>query len=116
MLNNYAYYLSVRGEHLDKAEQMSKQSNEIQPDQSSYEDTYGWVFYKEGKFNDAKTWIEKALSHGADKSGTVLEHYGDILFKMGDLNKALEYWQKAKDAGDGSDLLDKKLAEKKLVE
>src|SRR3569832_436224 len=78
-LNNYAYYLSLRGEKLDKAEQMSKQSNELQPKQSSYEDTYGWIMYKMGKFNEAKTWIEKALADGSDKSAAVLEHYGDIL-------------------------------------
>jgi tetratricopeptide (TPR) repeat protein len=116
-LNNYAYYLSVRGDKLDKAEEMSKQSNEIQPDQASFEDTYGWIMYKMGKYKDAKTWIEKALAHGSDKSAAVLEHYGDILFKEGNNAKALEYWQKAKDAGDGaSEFLDKKLSEKRLIE
>jgi len=116
-LNNYAYYLSLRGEKLDKAEQMSKQSNEIQPMQASFEDTYGWIMYKMGKYKDAKEWIEKALSHGSDKSAAVLEHYGDILFKAGEITKALEYWQKAKDAGEGaSEFLDKKLSEKKVIE
>jgi len=117
-LNNYAYYLSVRGEKIDKAEQMSKQSNELQPNMPSYEDTYGWIMYKMGKYDDAKIWIEKAISHSGDKTdATVLEHYGDILFKSGELSKALEYWQKAKDAGPGgSELLDKKLTEKKLIE
>jgi tetratricopeptide (TPR) repeat protein len=116
-LNNYAYYLSLRGEKLDKAEAMSKQSNEIQPAQASFEDTYGWIMYKMGKFKEAKIWIEKALSHGSDKSAAVLEHYGDILFKDGDIDKALEYWKKAKDAGDGaSEFLDKKLSEKKVIE
>jgi tetratricopeptide (TPR) repeat protein len=116
-LNNYAYYLSVRGEKLEKAEEMSKQSNDIQPMQASFEDTYGWIMYKMGKYKDAKTWIEKALQHGSDKSAAVLEHYGDILFKDGDTSKALEYWRRAKDAGDGgSEFLDKKLSEKKLIE
>jgi tetratricopeptide (TPR) repeat protein len=73
--------------------------------------------YKMGKYKDAKTWIEKALQHGSDKSAAVLEHYGDILFKDGDTSKALEYWRRAKDAGDGgSEFLDKKLSEKKLIE
>lgn len=117
-LNNYAYYLSVRGEKMEKAEQMSKQSNDLQPNMPSYEDTYGWIMYKTGKYDDAKAWIEKAVTHSGDKTdATVLEHYGDILFKSGDIAKALEYWQKAKDAGPGgSELLDKKLSEKKLIE
>lgn len=115
-LNNYAYYLSERGEHLDKAESMSKLSNEIMPNQASFQDTYAWIFYKLGKFKDAKEWLEKAMSNGGDKNGTILEHYGDVLFKLGDITNAIEYWNKAKLAGDASDLLDKKIADKKLIE
>jgi tetratricopeptide (TPR) repeat protein len=117
VLNNYAYFLSMRGEKMDKAELMSKESNALEPDQGSYEDTYGWIMYKQGKYSEAKTWIEKSLSHGSDQSATVLEHYGDILYKLGDMAKAFEYWQKAKNAGDGaSEFLDKKLESRKLIE
>jgi tetratricopeptide (TPR) repeat protein len=117
VLNNYAYFLSMRGEKMDKAEQMSKESNTLEPDQGSYEDTYGWIMYKEGKYSEAKLWTEKSLSHGSDKSATVLEHYGDILYKLGDLTKAFDYWQRAKNAGEGaSEFLDKKLESKKLIE
>ena len=73
--------------------------------------------YKQGKYKEAKTWIEKSLSHGSDQSATVLEHYGDILFKLGDLNGAYDYWLKAKNAGEGaSENLDKKLESRKLIE
>jgi tetratricopeptide (TPR) repeat protein len=117
VLNNYAYYLSVRGEKLEKAEAMSRTSNELEPTTASYQDTYGWIMYKQNKLEDAKIWIEKAMTGGGDKSGAVLEHYGDILFKIGDSAKAFEYWQKAKDAGDGvSEFLDRKILEKKLFE
>ncbi len=114
-LNNYSYFLSVRGENLEKAEAMSKLSNELQPKTGSFEDTYGWIMYKQGKYKDAQTWIEKALADDGEKSAAVLEHYGDVLYKNGNTIKALEYWQKAKNAGDGaSEFLDKKILEKKL--
>ena len=117
VLNNYAYYLSLRGDKLERAEAMSKASNELEPGQSSYEDTYGWIMFKVGKYSDAKIWIEKALNSGGDKSATVLEHYGDVLYKLGDTNKAMEFWQKAKAAGDGaSELLDKKIQDKIFIE
>lgn len=117
VLNNYAYYLSMRGEKLDKAESMSRTSNELEPTQASYQDTYGWIMYKQGKYSDAKTWIEKSLSNSEDSSATVLEHLGDVYFRLGDTMKALEYWQKAKAAGEGaSEFLDKKILEKKLFE
>src|SRR5262249_53970493 len=117
VMNNYSYYLSLRGERLDKAEELSKQSNVLVPNSSSFEDTYGWILYRTGKFADAKTWIEKSLSHGSDKSAVVLEHYGDVLYKLGDTVRALEYWQKAKATGEpGSEFLERKINEKKLFE
>jgi tetratricopeptide (TPR) repeat protein len=117
VLNNYAYYLSVRVEQLDKAERMSRESNELEPKQASYQDTYGWIMYKQNKFDDAKLWIEKSLSNDADSSATVLEHYGDVLFKIGDTTRAIEFWLKAKSKGDGaSDFLDRKILEKKIFE
>lgn len=117
VLNNYAYYLSVRGERLEKAEQMSKLSNELEPNQASYEDTYGWIMFRLGRYNDAKEWIGKSLKNGSDNSATVLEHYGDVLFKLGDSAGALDYWQRAKNAGEGaSEFLEKKILERKYVE
>jgi tetratricopeptide (TPR) repeat protein len=117
VLNNYSYFLSLRGEKMEKAEAMSKLSNELEPNQASYQDTYGWIMFKMGKYEDAKIWIGKALSAGSDNSATVLEHYGDVLFKLGDTQNALEYWNKAKAAGDGaSEFLDRKIMEKKFFE
>jgi len=43
VLNNYSYYLSLRGESLSKAEQMAKKAVSIEPGNSSFQDTYGWV-------------------------------------------------------------------------
>ena len=117
LLNNYAYFLSVRNEKLEKAEEMSRESNVLEPKQASYEDTYGWIMYKMNKMSDAKLWVEKSLSNSEDSSATVLEHYGDILFKLGDTAKAFEFWQKAKVAGEGaSEFLDRKILEKKIFE
>src|SRR5207249_1646030 len=84
VLNNYSYFLSLRSEKLDEAEKMAEHANTLAPNTSAYEDTYGWVLYKEGKYAEAKDWIGKALAHGADTDGTVLEHYGDVSYKLGD--------------------------------
>lgn len=117
VLNNYAYYLSLRGENLAKADSMSKLSNTIVPDNDSYEDTYAWILFKEKKYDDAKAWLDKALSHGGDKNATILEHMGDVLFKLGRTEEAIDFWKRAKAAGtDVSDLLDKKIADKKYYE
>lgn len=108
-LNNYAYYLSERNEELEKAERMSKRSNELAPGQPSYQDTYAWILFRAGKFAEARTWIEKALASGGKDQGVIVEHYGDILYKLGETAAAMEQWRNAKLLGDASDTLDRKI-------
>lgn len=115
-LNNYAYYLSLRGEQLDKAATMSAHSNELQPNTASFEDTYAWILFKQKKYADAKVWIEKAILHDKTNSATQIEHYGDIMFYLGNTDAAVEYWKKAKSFGEQSPLLDRKINERKYVE
>jgi len=114
VLNNYAYYLSLRGTDLDKAEKMAKKAVSLEPQNASFQDTYGWVLFKQEKYREASEWILKAVQSKEDASAEVLEHYGDVLYKLGDASQALEYWIKAKQKGPGSELLDKKIADKKI--
>ena len=70
--------------------------------------------YAQKKYTDARLWIEKAITNGGAKSGTILEHYGDILYQLNETDKAVEQWQKAKTLGDTSDKIDAKIKNKKL--
>jgi tetratricopeptide (TPR) repeat protein len=115
VLNNYAYYLSLRNVNLDKAEQMAKKAVELDPGNGSDEDTYGWVLFKQGKYDGAKEWVEKAMQAG-ENSAVVLEHYGDILWKLGSSKEAVKYWEKAAKAGEGSEFLQKKVQDKTYYE
>lgn len=118
VLNNYSYYLSLKGENLDKAEKMAKKLNQLIANNSTYLDTYAWVLYKVGKYDLAEKTIAQSIENGGNKNPVILEHYGDILFKVNKKDKALEYWKKAKEKGKGkvSEFLDKKIKEKKLFE
>lgn len=115
-LNNYAYYLSIRGDQLDKASAMAKHANELEADNASFEDTYAWILFKQKNYKDAKVWMEKALQHGKNKSAVQTEHYGDILFYLGDTEGAVQNWKKAKEYGSTSPALDRKINEKKYSE
>ncbi len=111
-LNNYAYFLSLRKEKLEKAEKFSRRSNELSPNNRSFIDTYGWILYQQGKYKEAEEWLNRAVKMGGKSS--ISEHYGDVLYKLDRKEEALKYWQDAKTAGGGSDLLDKKITDKKL--
>ncbi|HEV7229832.1 MAG TPA: tetratricopeptide repeat protein [Bacteroidia bacterium] len=116
VLNNYSYYLSLRNESLDKAEKMSKRSNELEPSNANFQDTYAWILYRLGKYDQAKEWMDKVFKTAPDPGATMLEHYGDILYHLNQKEEALNYWQKAKAKGGASGLLDKKINERKLYE
>jgi len=94
ILNNYAYNLSVRGLKLDKALAMAKKVIENEPENASYLDTYGWVLYKLGDYENAVVYIKKSLSKNAS-SAVVTDHLGDVYYAMGDYDNAQKYWKKA---------------------
>ncbi len=109
VLNNYAYYLSLRGERLEEALEMAIHANELVPDNVYYTDTYAWVLYKLGRYKEAEKIMKKCLGLEKNPSGANLEHYGDILLKLGKESEAMEYWKKAQQAGGASKELDQKL-------
>lgn len=115
VLNNYAYFLSVANTDLKKAERMSAQTIKLEPDNSTYLDTYAWIFFKQGNYTLAKFYIESALRHDTTQSTELVDHYGDILYMSGEKEKALEQWKKAKEMGKEDDLLERKIAEEKYI-
>ena len=82
VLNNYAYYLTLRVEKLDQAKSMSKKSNLLVENNAAFQDTYAWILYQKGEYEEAKEWMEKALKNIDSDRPVLLEHYGDILFKV----------------------------------
>jgi tetratricopeptide (TPR) repeat protein len=94
LLNNYGYSLSERGLQLDRALQMAQQAITAEPNNAAYLDTYGWVLFKLARYEDAVTYIEKAISIG-NASAAVVEHLGDVYFKLGKHEQAMEMWKKA---------------------
>jgi len=115
-LNNYSYYLSLRGDSLDKAERMSLVCVELDPLNHTYLDTYAWVLYKQNKFDKALIQIEKAYRNGGSQNAVIIEHYGDILFKLGQAEQANEKWNEAIKLGKGSVFLEKKIIQKTIIE
>lgn len=99
VLNNYAYFLSLENQQLDKAEEMSRKTIEKEPKSSTYLDTYAWVLYQKGEYARALDCIHKAIANLKEEapSSEMWEHYGDILYKLGKKVQAKKEWQKALD-------------------
>lgn len=114
VLNNYSYFLSLRKEKLTYAKELCKKVIDVYPDEPTYLDTYGWILFVMQDYEGAKIYLEKAMSK--TENGAITEHYGDVLFKLGFKEKALENWKQAKKQGDTTEMIDKKIADKTFYE
>jgi tetratricopeptide (TPR) repeat protein len=114
VLNNYSYFLSLEKQNLEKARNMSERLVDLYPENATYLDTHGWVLYTMGEYKESKKFLQKAAE--LEQDGTILEHYGDVLFQLGDKEEALTQWELARELGNTSDLIDKKISERKLYE
>ena len=116
-LNNYAYYLSERGERLDQAEQMSEKTIKAEPKNATYLDTYAWILFMQQRYAEAKIYIEQALQNKEDSvdNSVILEHAGDICAQNGDTEHALQFWQEALSTRPEEKVLIRKIKLKKYV-
>jgi len=93
--NYLAYMWADHNMHLDEAEQMIKLALQANPDNGAYVDTLGWLEFKEGKFEQALTDLQRAAQKLTRDDPVVLEHIGDACAKLNKSAQALEAWQKA---------------------
>lgn len=115
ILNNYSFHLAVRKNNLDKAEKMSATLIKNNPDNPTFLDTHAWVLYVRQKYKDAKKVIERAISTG-QANASHFEHYGDILYQLGEVDNAVKQWERARGMNAKSEILNKKIANRKIYE
>lgn len=110
-LNNYAYFLALAEKDLTKAEQMSAITIKKEPNNSTFLDTYAWIFYQQGMYSLAKFYIQRAYDNlkSDQNPGVILEHFGDILWMNREDEAAMIKWKKAWEAGLHTDELKQKI-------
>lgn len=102
VLNNYAYFLSEEKKQLKKAYAMSKRTVELEPHNSTYLDTFGWILYLQGKALEAKPFFKNAVMlYGGKESPVILDHYAEVLFALEEYDLAFLYWNQAKAINNG---------------
>lgn len=113
--NNFARRLAAIKRDLDLALSLAKQITDAFPEEETFLDTYGWVYFQKGDYKEAQKWYAKVLGINPENAMT-LEHMGDVYFKQNNTKDALEYWNLAAENGGNSNLLKKKIADKKYYE
>ncbi len=93
---NYLGYMWVeRSENLDEAGQFIRRALEMEPTNGAYIDSLGWLYFKQGKFDEALTELLRAAELLPEPDAVVFEHIGDACDKLGRRAEAVLYWQKA---------------------
>jgi tetratricopeptide (TPR) repeat protein len=93
-LNDLGYLWADQNEHLARAKSMLKSAVHAQPENKSYRDSLGWVYYRLGEFQQAKIELEKAAA-GDSPDGVILDHLGDTFLQLGNVERARELWKQA---------------------
>ena len=80
---------------------MSRKTIEAEPDNPTYLDTYGWILFLMGKPEEAKPHFKHAMLYGGKESAVILDHYAEVLFALGEYDRAMVYWNQALKKNDG---------------
>lgn len=94
-LNNLAYSFAIRGENLKTALNYVNKALKLNPDNPSYLDTKGWIYYKMDRPKKAAKWIERALEKIENGNAEIYQHLGDVYLKLDDKEKANQYYEEA---------------------
>ena len=109
--NNLGYLWADQGKNLDEAERLIRKAVELDREQkrigvavtiegdgdnAAFVDSLGWVLFRKGRLEEARTWLEKAteLARGEDDP-TVWDHLGDVYFRLRKIALARVAWQKS---------------------
>jgi len=90
-LNYLGYMLADRNVRLEEAYDLIKRAVDLEPENGAYLDSLGWVYFRQGKLDDARGLLERALERMPDP--TVHDHLGDVYLKLGKTKEAIAQWQ-----------------------
>ena len=111
VLNNYAYFMALENIDLERALAMAQMAITIEEGNYNYLDTYAWILHLLGRNTEAKRYMVQALSLNGQQSSSLLAHYADILWDLGEEFMAHTYWKRAVDRGYDAEEMQQHIAE-----
>ena len=91
LLNYSAYVFALGGTNLPAAEELATRALKLDQSNGAYIDTLGWIYFRQGKFEQALQKVLRARELEGDDP-VIMEHLGDIYLQLGQPDKAREMW------------------------
>ena len=99
-LNNLAYLFAERLDQPDKAYDLAQKARSLQPADAGIADTLGWILYKKGDYQQARTLLQDSAKQ-LPNNPEIQFHLGMANYMMGDMDAArAAFGQAAKAAND----------------
>ena len=106
-LNYLGYMLADRGERLEYAKQLIERALQVSPENAAFLDSYGWVAYRLGDFQEALEYLNRAVA--LDNDPVIFDHLGDAYRATGDMEQAQKWWRKALELSPDDEKIKEKL-------
>ncbi|HUU45156.1 MAG TPA: tetratricopeptide repeat protein, partial [Acidobacteriota bacterium] len=109
-LNYLGYMYADSGVHLQESLTMIERALDQDPNNGAYLDSFGWILYRLGRYDEAEVQIRRALEI-LQSDATIFDHLGDILAARGRQQEAIENWRRALELDPENEDLQRKLLE-----
>ena len=92
--NNLGYLLMEHDGNLEEASTLIQAALKGDPENGSTVDSWGWVLFKQGRYQESEGVLRKAAELNPYSPET-RNHLGEVLLKLGRDQEALEQWERA---------------------
>jgi Flp pilus assembly protein TadD len=91
--NALGYTLADRTDRFEEAYQLIDKALKLAPEDPFIQDSMGWVLYRLGRLQEARSYLEKAYKRRPDPE--IAAHLGEVLWALGRRDEARRMWQSA---------------------
>lgn len=102
-LNALGYTLADQTDRYEEALNLIEQALALEPEQPAILDSMGWVLYKMGRPEEALPYLEDAMAAYPDQE--IAAHLGEVLWVLGERDRAREVWQEGLENDPESELI-----------
>ena len=108
-LNYLGYTFAEAGVNLDEAVKLVSRAVALEPDNGAYVDSLGWAYYRLGRPEQARGYLERA-ARLEPEDATLQEHLGDVYVALGQKERAKQAYRRALElAGENAEQVRHKL-------
>lgn len=96
--NYLGYMWADDGVRLHEALELINRAVTLDPENTAYIDSLGWVHFRLGNLGEAQLWLRKA-AESSEPDGTIYGHLGEVLVALGEKEEGRRYLLRALQLG-----------------